>query len=59
MNTSFDVYRVKWKLSEPTLLASTFTDEVYRVKFNGHDAVLKVFNQRGKQFESTGSTVLR
>ncbi len=56
---ALDTYCKKWDLSEPAILASTFTSEVYRVKFNGHRAVLKIFNEKGIKFESRGAIVLR
>ena len=52
-------YCLRWKLSEPVLLASTFTSKVHRVNLNGHNVVLKIFNEKGRQFELGGATVLR
>lgn len=56
---AIEEYCLKWSLSEPVRLASTSTSEIYRVKFRGHDAVIKIFSEKGKQFESSSSIVLR
>lgn len=56
---SLKQYCAEWNLSQPVTIASTFTSDVYRVICNGQDAVLKVFTDKGKQFESSGSIVLR
>ncbi len=52
-------YCQKWGLTAPGKLASTFTSEVYKVKFQNSDAVLKILNEKGKEFEVRGATVLR
>lgn len=52
-------YCNEWKLSEPERIAKTFTSDVYKVKFNNEHVVLKILNEKGKQFESKGAAVLR
>lgn len=48
-----------WQLTEPTIIAQTFTSNVYKVKVNSEFAVLKILNENGKKFESKGADVLR
>jgi streptomycin 6-kinase len=52
-------YCGKWELSNPVLLARTFTSHVYKVRFCNEDAVLKILNEKGQKFESKGANVLR
>jgi streptomycin 6-kinase len=52
-------YSQRWNLSDPLPIASTFTSEVYKVRYNNSDAVLKILNEKGKQFEVKGAEVLR
>ncbi len=54
-----DSYLSKWSLFSPNLLASTFTSEIYKVKFQEKDAVLKILNEKGKKFEVRAVSVLR
>jgi len=54
-----DSYCSKWNLFSPSLLASTFTSQVYKVKFQGKDSVLKILNEKGKKFEVRAASVLR
>lgn len=59
MNDLLSKYCQSWQLSEPRLLTSTFTSDVYLVCFNGSQAVLKILNEKGKQFEVRGAAVLK
>lgn len=52
-------YCQKWSLSSPQRIASTFTSEVFKVIFKGQPAVLKLLNEKGRQFEAKGAAVLR
>ena len=52
-------YCDKWNLFDPKLIASTLTSDVFRVKIQDSDAVLKILNKKGQRFESKGALVLR
>ncbi len=52
-------YCEQWTLRSPVHMATTFTSDVYLVDFKGSPAVLKVLNEKGRQFESRGALVLR
>jgi streptomycin 6-kinase len=52
-------YCDKWSLQSPVPIASTFTSQIYKVSFQGSTAVLKVLNEKGKEFEARGALVLR
>lgn len=57
--SDLEIYCKKWQLSEPERIAQTFTSDVYKVKLNSESVVLKIFNDKGKLFESKSSTVLQ
>lgn len=56
---SLENYCQRWKLDRPALLVRTFTSEIYKVEIGNKNAVLKVFNDKGKKFENKGAAVLR
>lgn len=58
MSLALEAYCKKWRLSSPTLLASTFTSEVFLVQYYGTSAVLKIMNPKGKASESIGAIAL-
>lgn len=52
-------YLEKWKLTEPALLASTPSSQIYKVLFEGRPAVLKFLTEAGQKYEGGASAVLR
>lgn len=52
-------YCEQWALSGHHLIASTPTSQIFLVSREGQSAVLKVFTEKGRQFESKGALVLR
>jgi streptomycin 6-kinase len=52
-------YLLKWRLSDPRILAKTFTSIVYRVRLDDRDVVLKVLNRTGAVDEAGGAAALR
>jgi streptomycin 6-kinase len=52
-------YLNQWSLSNPARLATSATSEVFKVKFQGHPAILKILTQIGSEDESSGATALR
>lgn len=58
MTYKFSNYESRWKLSEPTLLASTLTSFIYKVKYQKTDAILKIFTDKGQKSETKGALAL-
>lgn len=56
---NIETYCAKWSLTTPTKIASTFTSEVYKVQTAQGPAVLKILNEKGRNFEVHGATVLK
>lgn len=56
--TKLETYCDTWGLKKPILLASTFTSDVFKVEYDNTQAVLKILNEKGMNFEIKGALVL-
>jgi streptomycin 6-kinase len=54
-----DQYVHRWDLTDALLIASTKTSDVYRVRSEGRDAVLKVLTEIGQKYEGDSAEALR
>ena len=52
-------YCHKWNLFDVQFITSTFTSDVYKVRYQDSPAVLKLLNAIGKKSEANGALVLR
>lgn len=59
MNERLRALCESWDLHDPSLMASTFTSDVFKVRFQRSFAVLKILNEKGMAFETNSAIALR